>query len=80
MTNHETLSQKALRLLDDGAILALTRLETGTRCIIQGDHGRYVVTLPRQGAPTCTCPWGRYHASDDHVCNHIRCALLSQRL
>jgi len=77
MAHHETLDDKAQRLLTDGAILARVRLRTETRFVIQGDHGRYVVLLPQHGEPTCSCPWGRYRANDNHPCSHIRCALLS---
>ena len=70
--SRERLPEKAVRLLATGRVVVERASRERAVVVVQGDHGRYGVTLDRGGA-SCSCPaWTAR-------CSHARAALLVAR-
>jgi uncharacterized Zn finger protein len=81
----ESLTQKALRLVNDGHVEIVSEKKNYVHAHVIGDHNDYEVMIwydeeGRARKAKCGCAWNVLHQSDQHWCSHIRSVLVFQEM
>ncbi len=66
----ETRAEKAQRLVNEGRVEIVYNDRHAQEAIVQGDHGRYPVTVYISGRYFCPCDWGLYNSYTTNLCAH----------
>jgi len=69
---HETVDQKAERLLAERAVSNVQVHQYTTTANIKGDHGDYDTIIYPDDLWWCSCMWGQIHAMTGSPCAHAR--------